>query len=398
MKIAAVIENDLSAGGGFNQALNAVLQMASLCHGRYEFVVLTSLEENVPWIKSQGLEVVIFRGGIVDKFLSLAAVSPLLRNVQGRIKFKGRLEHKLDELSVDLVYFVTPGTRCLSLQNINYIATVWDIAHRDFPEFPEGRKNNTFLAREHTLATTLKQAIVVLADSNDLKEKLVRYYGLDSARLVVMPFGPSPFINQPDSRSLNHVISKYGLEPGYFFYPAQFWPHKNHIILIKALSTLVAKGLDCKLVLSGKDYGNQVLIESAIKYHGIEKNVFILGFVPKEDIRALYEGCAAVVMPTYFGPTNLPPLEAWGMGKPLVYSSHLSEQVAGAALIADPDSEQEWATAMEMVLDPSLASTLVERGKLRMMETCELRGAAEDILLSKLERFSKRLHCWRNEQ
>jgi len=63
-----------------------------------------------------------------------------------------------------------------------------------------------------------------------------------------------------------------------------------------------------------------------------------LGFVPIEDMRGLYEGSLAIVMPTYFGPTNIPPLEAWTLEKPLIYSTHLAEQAGDAALLIDPNN------------------------------------------------------------
>ncbi len=99
-------------------------------------------------------------------------------------------------------------------------------------------------------------------------------------------------------------------------------------------------------------------------------------------------------MPSYFGPTNLPPLEAWKLNKPLLYSSHLSEQSGQAALLFDPDSAVELAKAMDDVTDSKVAESLVREGTQRLAEIDKLREQAEQEMLSRLDTFSKRLECW----
>jgi glycosyltransferase involved in cell wall biosynthesis len=70
---------------------------------------------------------------------------------------------------------------------------------------------------------------------------------------------------------------------------------------------------------------------------GLTARVHFLGAVPNEDIPALYEGALALVMPTYSGPTNLPPLEAVTLGCPVIYSDlpEFREQMRDAALYCD---------------------------------------------------------------
>ena len=72
-----------------------------------------------------------------------------------------------------------------------------------------------------------------------------------------------------------------------------------------------------------------------------------LGLVPDEDIPALYEGALALVMPAYYGPTNLPPLEAVTLGCPVIYSDlpGCREQMGDAALYCDLDRQSRaWPT------------------------------------------------------
>jgi len=111
-------------------------------------------------------------------------------------------------------------------------------------------------------------------------------------------------------------------------------------------------------------------------------------------MRGLYEGCSAVVMPTYFGPTNLPPLEAWTVGRPLVYSKHLAEHAGEAAVLADPDDAQDLARAIQQATDPATAARLVASGKLRLQQIERQRAEAEAELLRRLQQFGSRRKCW----
>ena len=394
MRIAAIIGNDVTAGGGFNQALSATRQMARLCENRYDFLVFTSEAENIPYFKKIGIEAKTFRPGITDKWVAFSATSEFTRDIQLKLNVVGRLERELQQNKIDLAYFVMPSRRSRTLQKVNYIATIWDLCHRDSPEFPEVRESFEFLAREFNYSNTLSQALFVLCDSLALCDRVSRRYGLDKERLIAMPFSPGPLTESVHSEAKEAVLEHYRLTQGYYFYPAQFWAHKNHVRILQALELLNKKGKTSRVVFSGGDQGSMSHIKATASKLGVDDQVQFLGFVPAEHVRGLYEGCRAVVMPSYFGPTNLPPLEAWELERPLLYSSHLSEQSGPAALLFDPDSAVELAKAMQNVTDSKVAESLVRKGTQRLAEIDKLREQAEQEMLSRLDIFSKRLECW----
>lgn len=389
-----ILEGSVSSGGGFNQAVNAIIQMKRLSVGRYEYVVFTTRQKNIEYLNGLGCNAKLFNIGFTDRWLMFSATRHLFRRLQARLGLCGNFEKSLLNEDVDIAYFVEPNMLCLSLQQINYITTVWDLCHRDTPEFPEVRKFSQFLSREYLYANTLAQALFVITDSNTLAEKASFRYGIDKERFLNMPFSPTPFASESYSTSKNGVLTKYSLSEGYYFYPAQFWAHKNHVRILQALKILKEKGIKEQAVFCGVDHGNLSTIKSIVVKMGLENQVQIIGFVPAEDIHGLYQGCSAVVMPTYFGPTNLPPLEAWKMGKPLIYSSHLAEHSGGAALSVNPDSAIELAEAMRNVLDPFKAEDLVKRGYARLAEIDQARKESEQELIDRLGIFSLRLECW----
>jgi len=262
------------------------------------------------------------------------------------------------------------------------------------PEFPEVRRFNQFHARERNYKNILSPAFLVVVDSNSLAGFLNSRYGIDVSRQLIMPFLPSPFLDNQQRNNSIKKISKYKLKGGYLFYPAQFWAHKNHIRVLQAINLLRQNGRKYNVVFVGGDQGNRSHIENFVERYKLQEQVHILGFVSNDEMHALYEECLAVVMPTYFGPTNIPPLEAWLLGKPLIYSDYFSEQVKGAAILVDPDNELELAEAITSCENQEQCKKLIAAGRARLQELEQERKCSESELLKRLIQFEKRLSCW----
>ena len=395
MKIIAILDNEIKVGGGFNQALNAVLQMQRLCHNKFEFEVFTTFAANLDVLCDLGVDAVLFEQSILDRILGRLAFCWVGRYFQSRKKLIHPLEALLIKHNCDLVYFVTQSRIPISLQKVNYITTLMDLCHRDQMEFPEVRNFAEFSDREHLFQSTLSAALIVITDSDELANTASSRYGIDRSRFLTMPYTPSPFINLIEQTDSQVVLKKYGLSEGYFFYPAQFWAHKNHIRILQALINLRNKNFFPRVVFSGGDHGNMEYITDFIFINGLSNQVNLLGFVNKEDMKGLYENAAAVIMPTYFGPTNLPPLEAWTIGKPLIYSAHLSGQAGEAALYVNPDDSEDVSNAMMAVLDSKIRARLIQAGKQRLTVINAYRNTAENELVRRLETFSLRRQCWK---
>lgn len=394
MKIVAILDISPSVGGGFNQALNALQQMQRLCADRFDFQVLTTRPENSRILAKLGIPSEQFEFSVLDSLLSVFSTNVWWHSVQARLKLIGPFEKRLIRLGCDLVYFASPTEKSASLQTLNFITTVWDNCHRDMPEFPEVRSFGRFQSRERFFRNQLSPSLLTLTDSITLAETLAHRYGVDRERLLPMDFSPAATLSLPELPSRDHVLKKYRLEPGYFLYPAQFWAHKNHIRILEALLHLNSEGFRFKVAFSGSNQGNRAYVEHFVNRHNLQCQVRFLDFVPAADMPGLYHGCLAVVMPTYFGPTNLPPLEAWAFEKPLVYSRLFANQVRDAAILIDPDDASELASAMKKCTDSLICADLIARGHRRLREIHSDRQESERHLLARLLQFEKRLRCW----
>ena len=395
IKVAAILDNQIKVGGGFNQALNAIAQMQRLSQDQFIFEVLTTNKENISLLNRLGIEAFCVRISILDKILIKLSQNNLWQSLQSRLKIIGSLEKKLLYKGFDLVYFVTPSNLCLALQKINYIATLWDLCHRENPEFPEVRNFGEFFSREKAFRNIFGPALVTLTESNSLANMASQYYGIERNRFLAMPLTPSPFLSALQSTNNSEVLEKYRIKSGYFFYPAQFWAHKNHMRILQALVALRQRNNWFPVaVFSGTDCGNKNHVINFVKNNNLESQVIILGFVPPEDMRALYENSIAVVMPTYFGPTNLPPLEAWSLGIPLIYSAQLASHAGNAALLVDPDSIDDLVNAMKLCKSQELRSVLIKAGYQQLDNINQHRKNAEIELLELIKKFTLRRGCW----
>ena len=393
IKIIAILNNEIGAVGGFNQALNALVQMHRLSGNRFDFEVCTTQKNNIDFLNQLGIHATTIKITILDRLLVKFSQNGLWQSVQQRLKLIGSFEKQLIGRGCDVIYFVTPSNLCLGLQKLNYITTVWDLCHHETPEFPEVRDFHAFSIREKNYQHALGPALLTLTDSQRLADMASRCYGIERDRFLAMPFAPTPFLDEVHASDTHSVLKKFNLECDYFFYPAQFWAHKNHIRILQALLTLRdLHGWTPKVVFVGKDGGSLAHIKRFIDTHGLQ--VRILGFVPSEDMRGLYKNAMAVVMPTYFGPTNLPPLEAWSLGVPLIYSAHLVEQAGNAALLFDPDNAIELANAMLKCTEQDVRNQLISAGHQRFADITRQREVAEDSLCVILEKFTAKRQCW----
>ena len=133
------------------------------------------------------------------------------------------------------------------------------------------------------------------------------------------------------------------------------------------------------------------------KKFNLENQVRFTGFVSNEEIPHLYSQSIALVMPTYFGPTNIPPLEAFKLNIPVLYSDlkGLRDQVKEAALLLDLDDPKSLVSNLKKLLSSNeLRDNLINKGKLRYDEIV-LNNDNYNILKKIIENFKSRRDCWK---
>lgn len=364
MHIGVVIANYRpEAGGGhtFVQDIAAAF-FATAGESAHTFTVFAASEFVTHARRNERLSNVRYvevpeRGGL-DGFLGQ------MKNYAPVVGYFWRRPGRLDRLArthgIDLLWFLGGPNYATDTP---YIATVWDVQHLTHPWFPEVGADGQWLHREQFLATFLRRASAVITGTRVGRDELIHYYRLPDERILILPH-PTPRFALEWGEAMPSVPA--GIAEKFAFYPAQFWPHKNHANLLLAWRKLVDRNPDAPaLVLVGSDQGNRTYVERMVAELGLADKVVFLGFVPIETIVALYRLARMLVYPSFSGPENLPPLEAFALGCPVAASDFpgAREQLGEAALLFDPmDPDSIADTVSRMSADEELRQRLIERG------------------------------------
>jgi len=391
-----------TAGGGFTFQ-DDILQALVRLESEHSFVVFSNLTKNqTEEVTARHLQFVSlqrnFLGRAINKLTRVVAnaVEELLM-LPNRFQVTHWLQRIVCNLGIEVMWFVTPGYIEV---DIPYILTIWDLQHRLQPWFPEVSANGQWRVREKMYATAIPRALAIIVGAEAGRAEIVHFYRVPPERVRLIPHPTPSFALNASKSSSKEVLTKYHIPERYLFYPAQFWPHKNHVGLLLAVSLLRERyDLILPVVFVGSDQGNLQYVRRVVNELGLSTQVHFLGFVPQEDLVGLYRNAFVLTYLTFFGPENLPPLEAFALGCPVIASnvSGAQEQLGDAALRVEPNDEEQIALAIKSLYDdPALRQTLVQRGLERAAK-----WTGEDFVksvFSILDEFEPIRRCWSNTE
>jgi glycosyltransferase involved in cell wall biosynthesis len=400
MNIAVIFDKEIQSGGGFQYGLSIILLLNRNKGEAYNFIFFTTKKKNVAVLKKYDVDSRYLHLSPFNMFYSYLRRNLLLHRILNSVCKNVKFDRILEKHNVDLIYFISPSYASLFTENFNYIITVWDLCHRDFIDFPEVRERREFERREYLFKNILPKAIKVVATSELEKSNLVRRYGIDETRVISIPMLPPNHVNISEveyRKNFVDIKKKYGINGEYIFYPAQFWSHKNHVYILEGLKVLKGKYDEIiNAVFSGSDKGNLNFLLNKAKEFGIENQIHYIGFVDSDEIPYLYRQAIAIVIPTYFGATNIPPLEAFKLGCPVLYSDlpGMREQAEGAALFLDLKNPESLATnLLEITGNPDHVADLIANGKKRV--ECWTEEDTWFRLKQIFDEYAVKLKCWK---
>ena len=306
--------------------------------------------------------------------------------------WSAQLDSFVREQQIDVVWFLRQEGKV----SVPYITTVWDLAHRSRPYFPE--VSIDWEAREQTYRSVLPRASFILTGTNAGKGEIVHYYGVNPENVIVVPFPAPAFPSEDDRHGILDIREKYEIHGDFLIYPAQFWPHKNHVNILIALALLKHRGTVIEMVFTGSDKGNAGHVFRKINELGLHDQVHMLGFVPREDLRALYSKALALTFASFFGPDNIPPLEAFALGCPVIASRVFGaeEQLGDAALLFDPADPEDLVSAILTISqDQQLRARMVQKGA-EIAKTRTPQAYVEQVCKI-LDKFAPIRRCWGHE-
>jgi glycosyltransferase involved in cell wall biosynthesis len=362
-KVGIFLDVNPAQGGAYQFNLAMAEAVASLPEDRYRAVSAFTNREWEPHLKELEIPGLFIPLGLWGPFACRRMSGVLPTSLWRYLSpFFHRPTQKILEQQCDLWIFPTQDTWTY-LFPVKAIGTVYDLMHRYERRFPEVADWGKYGSRERHYKKMCKWAYGILVDSKIGKQHVMESYGLDSNHIHILPFVAPKYISCTEANQ--DFEKRYDLPEKYLFYPAQFWEHKNHNNLLFAIKDLADRYPDMRLVLSGAPKNGYASIRKMVNSLQLEGRIHFLGYIPDKDISGIYRRACALIMPSYFGPTNIPPLEAAVLGCPMAISDvyGVRDQMGEAALYFHPDSALEISQCIERLwTNDDLRKELAKKG------------------------------------
>lgn len=247
------------------------------------------------------------------------------------------------------------------------VNTVHDMV---FKKFPNTMTKANYKRLEKNLKRSCDNSDIIITVSDNSKKEIMEYFNMPERKIRIVPNGVDLNFYKP-IRNVN-VIKKYKIEKPYFLYIGTLEPRKNIPNLIRAFNILLQKlnKKDIILVIGGRKGWRYDEIYKCVEELKLEDDVLFLGYVPIEDMPALYTQAISFVFPSLYEGFGIPPLEAMACGTPVIASntSSLPEVVGDAGMLVNPYDIEELSNAMMKIYEDNhfrekLKSLSLDRSK-----------------------------------
>lgn len=282
-----------------------------------------------------------------------------------------RYDYFLKNQGFDFIYpYVSPCNDALSR---NSAAWIFDFQHK---YLAKNFSRTEVLIRDRYFDLIARCASTVVLSSRCAQEDFHTFFPQAAHKSTVLPFttvpGPGWFEGIP-----TEIQKKYSLPERFFIVSNQLWQHKNHMAILEGLRLLKTEGMHPIVVWTGQtsDYRKPGYFEgivNTIQEYRLERQVFILGLIPKVDQIQLMRRSIAVIQPSLFEGWSTVVEEARCIGKPIILSDipvHIEQNPPESAYF-DHTSSDSLAQVMakwwkSLSPGPNAGQEAVARGKNR---------------------------------
>ncbi|MBI1768758.1 MAG: glycosyltransferase family 4 protein [Bacteroidetes bacterium] len=220
--------------------------------------------------------------------------------------------------NVDILF---PGSNSFFFEKIPAkLFWIPDFQERHYPEF---FGKGELLKRRAFQKKLVKNKWPVVFSSLNAYSDFKELYPAARNKTFVIPFA----VTLPYSQGINigSLKEKFGIEGNYFICSNQFWRHKNHIVVLKAILELKKKGSEVNVVFTGapsdpRNPGHYEMLREFVKENDLEMNTKFLGFIDRQEQLVLMQNCSAVIQPSLFEGWSTVVEDAKALGQPILVS------------------------------------------------------------------------------
>jgi glycosyltransferase involved in cell wall biosynthesis len=276
------------------------------------------------------------------------------------------LRSKIKENAIDLWFSPLLVADPFDLPVIN-IFCIPDLQHEFYPDFFS--KEVLEWRKKYFLKSAMYADAIITISAYSRKTIIDRLH-INKNKISCFYEGvPHYYFQKLNPKKIESVKNEYNLPDDYIFYPANTWPHKNHLTLFKAIQEYnLTHPQKINLVFTGYKSDAHDRIIKKLKEQDIAQHIFYLGYITDEDMPYIYKNAACLVFPSLFEGFGIPLVEAMYSECPILCSNVTSiPEIAGdAALYFNPLNHKDIAEKIDVLLrDSVMRNTLIENGKKR---------------------------------
>lgn len=332
--------------GGHNYLLNLMTVLTLYQAGRLTpvlFIGNDCIDEAVPFSGISGLELV-HTPHLNAKRRKVSLAEALLwgQDVKIRRLFK---KNRIDLVFEAAQFF---GWRI----GIPSVAWIPDFQHKVMAHL---FSRTAWWKREIGFRSQVVGGRMIMLSSEDARRACELYYPMTRGRTRTVSFA-LPCVPKISTIKARAIADFYGLPERFIFLPNQFWKHKNHCLVLDALSILRERGKKIVVAAAGKqadprDPGYFLAFKNKLEKFNLRDEFVLLGLIPYQHVRALMSACTAMLNPSLSEGWSTTVEEARAIGVPMLLSDldvH-REQGAEQAIYFDRNSAESLADAMDFI-------------------------------------------------
>ncbi len=291
---------------------------------------------------------------------------PLPERYQTILWHRAHLPLPVDWITGRVDIFHAPNFLLPPTRHARTLLTIHDLAFLVRPQYAYPPLRD-FL--EKAVPRSVARAHHILADSEASRQDAIRLFGLAPDRVTVVGAGVEPRFRPLPPSAVEPVRRRYGLDGPFVLSVSTLEPRKNFDGLVRAFAQARrAGGFPHHLVIAGGKGWLYEPIFEAVEELGVGDVVHFLGFVPDEDLPALYNAADLFAFPSHYEGFGLPVLEALACSTPILCTDTSSlPEITGDAAYLIPTDDQDALTEglIQLLGDEALRQTLAQRGPAR---------------------------------
>ena len=337
MKVGIFFDSFTNAGGGFYLSQSKLELLIKSISKQHSYQCFVTTESSLNYLKKNGIQkLTLFKINILKKILFFAHTIEFFQKILKFFNLNNPLEKELNQNEIDILFFVSPSSFVRFCRNTNFVYNIWEMQHRYisyFPEYSDKKfSKSLYEIRENSYKYAVNKAFKLIVDTERSIEDITKAYNTPRDDLfeiqAFVPTLPAYYEKIKNNTNFEKIFEDLKLpEKKILFYPAQFWPHKNHIYLIKSIEKMLSKNInDFILVFTGHDKGNKSHILSEIQNRGLKKQIYIFNYLTLEQIISLYKNSFALTMTSLVGRSSLPLREAFYFEIPVFYAGGILDK------------------------------------------------------------------------